>query len=220
MRKDTMKFLFYGVMGGILLCPLSGCFQKTVKVDPAEMTAVVEDTVGGKSSPGKAAGPETAPIAKVDSSTINEAAGPAESLESPFSGQDGSSSMSGVGLGATEVVKGSRTNVGLLPVYFDFDKAIIRPDQVERIAANALFLKNNPGVKVRIEGNSDCRGSNEYNLALGERRAMGAKRYLVNLGIIDGRVSVLSYGEERPVNPGNDETAWAENRRGDFVVIP
>lgn len=220
MRKDTMKFLFYGVMGGVLLCPLSGCFQKTVKVDPAEMTAVVEDTVGGKSSAGKLAGTETSPTAKVDSSTLSEGAGPAESLESPLPGQDGSSPLSGVGLGAAEVVKGSRTNVGLLPVYFDFDKAIIRPDQVERIAANALFLKNAPGVKVRIEGNSDSRGTNEYNLALGERRAMGAKRYLVNLGIIDSRVSVLSYGEERPVNPGNNEAAWAENRRGDFVVIP
>lgn len=221
MRKETMKFIFYAVMSFLLLSPLAGCFQKSVKVDPAEMTAIVEDTVGGKSSQGsKSSGIETASTSKVVSLPHNEAAGPAESLESPLSGQDGAPSMSGVGVGAAEVIKGSRTNVGLLPVYFDFDKAIIRQDQVERITANALFLKNNPGLMVRIEGNCDSRGTNEYNVALGERRAMGVKRYLVTLGVADARVSVLSYGEERPVNPGNNEIAWAENRRGDFVVIP
>ncbi|NTV15486.1 MAG: peptidoglycan-associated lipoprotein Pal [Desulfobulbaceae bacterium] len=126
--------------------------------------------------------------------------------------------MSGAGLDGAGVVPGSRTDLGFLPVYFDFDKAIIRPDQVERIAANAHYLKENPAFKVRIEGNCDERGTNEYNLALGERRAMSAMKYLVNLGVADTRVTVLSYGEERPVNLGHDEPAWTENRRGDFVI--
>ncbi len=221
MRNDTMKFLLASVLGGLLVLPLSGCGQKTVKVDQADETAKVEDTgsaqAGGKSTAGS---PETE-SPKVLTEAINEGAGAAESLETPPAGQSGApgmSEMSGMA-GAGELVEGSRTDVGLMPVYFDFDKSLVRPDQVERIETNALFLKNNPGIKVRIEGNCDERGTNEYNMALGERRAMGAMKYLVNLGIADSRLGTLSYGEERPLNPGHDEAAWLENRRGDFVIV-
>ncbi len=219
MRKDR-KMLgvvwLLSIFAGLIL---SGCFQKTVKVSPAEETAVVEDTISAKPlTDNKGGKGETATSAKMDSSPINEGAGPAESLETPVAGQGGTPAMSGEGLGAAGVLPGSRTDLGLLPIYFDFDKSLVRQDQIERLASNARYLKDNAKIKVRIEGNCDARGTNEYNLALGERRAMGAKKYLVNLGIADSRVSVLSYGEERPVNLGNDESAWAENRRGDFVV--
>lgn len=221
MRKDTMRIALAAVLTGFMVLPLVGCGQKTVKVDQAEETAKVEDTVSAKSSGAQKAGTETAESTKVESSAINEGAGGVESLETPPPGQGGVPELSGQGglAEAAAVVEGSRTNVGLLPIYFDFDKSIVRPDQVERIGANALFLKGNPEVKVRIEGNCDGRGTNEYNMALGERRAMGAMKYLLNLGIADSRLSTLSYGEERPLNPGNDEAAWAENRRGDFVIV-
>jgi len=215
MRKDTMKFVFALLLAGMVVMPLGGCAKKSVKVDQAEETAKVEDTVGAQSSSKPQTAPETAVTAKVEPVAINEGAGNVESLETPPPGSAGVSAVSEV----TEVVGGSRTNVGLLPIYFDFDKSIVRPDQVERIETNALFLKGNPEVKVRIEGNCDERGTNEYNMALGERRAMGAMKYLVNLGIVDSRLSTLSYGEERPLNPGNNEVAWAENRRGDFVIV-
>lgn len=112
-----------------------------------------------------------------------------------------------------------RTSVGLLPLYFDFDKSMIRSDQVTRVEQNADFLKANPGVRVRIEGNCDERGTNEYNMALGQRRAMSGQQYMVNLGIAASRMDTISYGEERSLNFGHDELSWSQNRRDDFVIV-
>lgn len=112
-----------------------------------------------------------------------------------------------------------RTSEGMLPVYFDFDSSDIRKDQVPRIEANADFLTNNSDTAIRIEGNTDPRGTNEYNMALGERRALSAKKYLVNLGISDSRLSTISFGEERLLMHGHDELSWAQNRRADFVIV-
>jgi peptidoglycan-associated lipoprotein len=111
-----------------------------------------------------------------------------------------------------------RTSEGLLPVYFDFDKSDIRSDQEGRMRINSDFMKENPAFTVRIEGNTDPRGSNEYNMALGERRALSAKKYMTNLGIDEARLDTISYGEERLLMFGNDELSWAQNRRADFVI--
>lgn len=112
-----------------------------------------------------------------------------------------------------------RTSEGMLPVYFDFDSSDVRKDQVPRIEANADFLKENGDAVIRVEGNTDPRGTNEYNMALGERRALSAKKYLVNLGISDSRLSTISFGEERLLMHGHDELSWAQNRRADFVIV-
>ncbi len=130
------------------------------------------------------------------------AAGPVESLDSKP-------------LGISE----GRTTAGMLPVYFDFDSSDIRKDQVSRIQVNADFINKNPKYEIRIEGNCDPRGTNEYNMALGERRALASKKYLVNLGVSEARLSTVSYGEERLLVQGEDETSWAQNRRDDFVVV-
>ncbi len=112
-----------------------------------------------------------------------------------------------------------RTSEGMLPVYFDFDSSDVRKDQVPRVEANAEFLTANSDTSVRIEGNTDPRGTNEYNMALGERRALSAKKYLVNLGISESRLSTISFGEERLLMHGHDELSWAQNRRADFVIV-
>ena len=104
-------------------------------------------------------------------------------------------------------------------VYFDYDQADLRADALEQLKKNAAWLKSNPAYRVRIEGNCDERGTVEYNLALGERRAVAAKNYLVKAGIDAGRLETISYGEEHPVDPGHDEAAWAKNRRDDFTII-
>jgi len=117
-----------------------------------------------------------------------------------------------------DVLEG-RTSAPLLPVYFDFDKSNIREDQRSRIEKNAAYLKENMAVNVRIEGNCDERGTDEYNMALGERRALSAKKYLMNLGINADRMHTLSYGEEKPLLRGHDEYSWAQNRRDDFVLV-
>lgn len=112
-----------------------------------------------------------------------------------------------------------RTSGPMLPVYFDFDDSSIRADQVERVETNADFLKKNPAVKIRIEGNCDPRGTKEYNLALGERRAQSAKKYLVNLGVDAAQLNTVSWGEEKLLLYGHDELSWAQNRRDDFVIV-
>ncbi len=111
-----------------------------------------------------------------------------------------------------------RTSAPLLPVYFDFDKSDIRADQVSRIEKNAEYLQRTTGVSIVIEGNCDERGTNEYNMALGERRALAAKKYLVNLGVDANRLTTISFGEEKPLLFGHDEMSWAQNRRDDFVI--
>lgn len=110
-----------------------------------------------------------------------------------------------------------RDATGLRVINFDFDKATLREDARRALDYNAEILRANPGWRIQIEGHCDERGTNEYNLALGERRAKAAKDYLVRLGIDAARISMISYGEERPVALGHDEESWARNRRAEFV---
>lgn len=109
-------------------------------------------------------------------------------------------------------------NNAVKTIYFDFDKYNIRPDQVATMQQNASWLKANPNVNIIVEGNTDEIGTNEYNMALGERRAKSGKDYLVNLGVSENRISTVSYGEERPANPGHNPAAYAQNRRDDFAI--
>jgi peptidoglycan-associated lipoprotein len=103
-------------------------------------------------------------------------------------------------------------------VFFDFDQASIRDDQKAALNENVAWLKQNSRAKVTVEGHCDERGANEYNLALGERRAKAVKDYLVAAGVAADRVATVSYGEERPFVLGHDESAWKWNRRGHFTV--
>ena len=104
-------------------------------------------------------------------------------------------------------------------VYFEFDKADVRSDMRTVLQRNAEWLRRHPRVKVSVEGNCDERGTEEYNMALGQRRAEAVKSYLVSLGIASNRLSTISYGEERPADPGHDESAWAKNRRVEFSIV-
>ena len=103
-------------------------------------------------------------------------------------------------------------------VYFDFDKYVIKPESKEALQKNAQWLQDNKDYKVRVEGNCDERGTNEYNMALGQRRADAAAKYLTDLGIARDRVSTVSYGEEKPICSEQTEACWGKNRRDDFVV--
>jgi peptidoglycan-associated lipoprotein len=107
----------------------------------------------------------------------------------------------------------------LKDIHFDFDKYDIRPGDAETLKENAALLMNYPKVKIQVEGHCDERGTNEYNLALGERRANAAKKYLLSLGISTDRISSISYGEEKPLDAGHNEEAWSKNRRGHFVIL-
>jgi peptidoglycan-associated lipoprotein len=110
------------------------------------------------------------------------------------------------------------TTKGLKAIHFDYDKSIIREDAKAVMTANAKWLKANPKAKVKIEGNCDERGTKEYNLALGQRRAASAKKYLTDMGVSGRRISLISYGKEKPTCTESNETCWQKNRRDDFVA--
>lgn len=111
-----------------------------------------------------------------------------------------------------------RSTAPLLPIYFDFDRDAIRDDQVDNLKKNGNYLLENPAVRIMIAGNCDERGTAEYNMGLGERRAINAKRFLVQMGIAEDRIRTVSFGDEMPLFPGSDEWSWARNRRDDFVI--
>ena len=118
-------------------------------------------------------------------------------------------------LSITEINEG-----GLLQtIYFDYDQSEIRPDQRAKLQANAQFLRDNTNFRLVIAGHCDERGTRDYNMALGERRASGTMQYLVSLGIPRNRIDIISYGEENPAASGATESAWAQNRRAHFQAV-
>ena len=104
-------------------------------------------------------------------------------------------------------------------IYFDFDSFALSNEARKSLADNTDYLRKRAVAKLRIEGNCDERGSAEYNIALGEKRAEAAKKYLVSMGIPADRLTTISYGKEKPADPGHDESAWAKNRRDDFTIL-
>lgn len=103
-------------------------------------------------------------------------------------------------------------------VYFDYDSAELKSEALTTLRENAAFLRENPGLRVQIEGHCDERGTFEYNLALGERRAQSVRKFLVKEGVEPSRLYTISYGEERPARVGHDESAWRWNRRAEFRI--
>ncbi len=103
-------------------------------------------------------------------------------------------------------------------VHFPFDSSTLTEETRRSLQRNVEFLRNNPNIEVQVEGHCDERGGVQYNLALGERRAKAVRDYLVAMGISSNRISTISFGKERPIAFGHDETAWRQNRRANFVV--
>jgi peptidoglycan-associated lipoprotein len=117
-----------------------------------------------------------------------------------------------------EVIEAPKEVYPLEDIHFAFDDYSLTDTAKAILDKNAAWMKNNPDSKVLIEGNCDERGTIEYNLALGERRANSAKKYLVNLGVKESQLSTISYGKEKPLDPGHNEEAWAKNRRDHFAI--
>lgn len=124
--------------------------------------------------------------------------------------------------GANEGQETQGPSEGLLAkhtIYFDFDSSEIKGEGTDIVSAHAKYLSMHPNMHVRLEGNTDERGSREYNIGLGERRAQAVRRALLLQGASDAQISTVSYGAERPVDAGHDEAAWAKNRRVDIVYL-
>ena len=151
--------------------------------------------------------PETAPAAK-EEPTVEQKAGPAKEEAMPAAREREE---------ARE--RAATAAAGLQPIYFDFDRSFVRDDAKAAMKVNAEWLKANPKVKIRIEGNCDERGTKEYNQALGQRRASSAKKYLTDMGISAKRILLISYGKEKSVCSEPTEGCWQKNRRGDFIAV-
>jgi len=145
--------------------------------------------------------------------------------KSATSSQSGASTSGASGSGVSGSQMGSSGNplrdpsniLSKRSVYFDFDSYVVRDEFKPLVEAHAKYLQSNRNARMTIQGNADERGSHEYNLALGQRRADAVKRMMTLIGATDGQVETVSFGKEKPRNQGHDEVAWAENRRDDMV---
>ncbi len=190
MRAYSCGFLFVLLTGFVL----AGCAKKEViKTEEPVVPAVV----AAPAPPPVPEPPRPAPPEPAKSEPVPEQIVPAEPLQKPATAETAQTSLENI--------------------YFDFDKSDLRDPDREILNRNAAILLKAPKSNVQIEGHCDERGSAEYNLALGERRASSAMNYLISLGVPAGRLSIISYGKEKPIDPGHDENAWAKNRRAQFV---
>ncbi len=166
-----------------------GCGKKQAPVTAAEMAVEVDEVA--ETAPPERPAPETAPAPEGD-----------------------------VWSGDLDALNAYVREHGLLQtVYFDFDRAELRTDARDRLTANARFLQERPELVVAIEGHADERGTSEYNLALGDRRAATTRSYLASLGVTPDRARTVSYGEERPECTDSREACWWKNRRAQFVIV-
>jgi peptidoglycan-associated lipoprotein len=185
------------------------------------LVAVALTACGGKKPepPAPAAGPNADSLAaaqKAHDDSVAAAQAEAERLAREEAERRQRTADSLAALGRTsEAVK----TILATMVHFDFDKSIIRPGDAAVLDQKVAILQANPALRIRISGHCDERGSDEYNLALGNRRATSAKQYLTSHGIDASRIETASYGEERPIAPGHDEAAWAQNRRDEFEIL-
>lgn len=178
---------------------------------------------------------ELAEVAKVEAErAVESGCKPGEGAAGGVTGATGDGArLDGRQLSESEVaaeLQGTKTGEGALgegllvkglkPVYFNFDDATLSAEAQQIATENAEWLKDRPTVKIQLEGHTDERGTSEYNLALGERRAKSVRDHMVRLGVDAARIKIISYGEETPAAQGAGEEAWKQNRRAEFVVQP
>lgn len=202
MKTRTGKYLLLTALVGSLMLVGSGCSKKSVI--PPESTAGVSGSAGASSSyPAAQNGGYSEDSLPIEG-TLDDTAGAGAGYAGAEQSDEYKRSQ-------------GRTSQGLKPIFFDFDSASVRPNMVETMLDNAQYLKQVNSYVV-VEGNTDERGTNEYNLALGERRAQNTRQYLIDLGISSNRIRTITYGEEKPLFEGSDEEAYQYNRRADFII--
>ena len=209
MKKKLYTNIFISTLIGSVLFIGSGCSQKSNVIPPSATNQ--SDTYDGPAIP-----------------PAEGNSGSAEYSEDnlPLEGfLDDNTQAGSNGNGTDEIERSTeylisqgRSSIEFKPVYFSFDQTLIQPSMQQVIVANAQYIMDNPAISVVIEGNTDERGTNEYNMALGERRALNVEKYLVSLGIEKNRVRTVSFGEENPLFPEQNEDAYYYNRRADFQI--
>jgi peptidoglycan-associated lipoprotein len=166
----------------------------------------------------KSAPPAETPVTAAPSFESTPAK-PAEKVEETTGFKESQPESEGVKESSSSLVEKLNAQGILKRIHFDFDKYDLRQDAIRTLGDDASVMKQYTQFKVRIEGHCDERGTVEYNLALGEKRARAARDYLVSLGTPAHKLSIISYGKERPIDPGHNEEAWGANRRDEFVFL-
>jgi peptidoglycan-associated lipoprotein len=198
MRKKIFGLVLILCFGGLLA---GGCAKKEVvrSEEPVSPSQIAPPSVPPSVSP--------APVEPTQPQVQPSTETPKETTVTPETPKED-----------TTQPAASRLQNELQKIYFNFDSAALSDEARHALQKDAeLISKNN--LKIRIEGNCDERGADDYNMALGERRAKAARDYLVNLGVPGDHLSTISYGEEKPAEPGHDEASWAKNRRDEFVIV-
>jgi len=157
-----------------------------------------------------------AACATQSSNETDSAPAPAPSASSP-SASAAPATRSGPSGSFAATSRGGNVMPQARSVYYEYDKSEIKPDSAKLVDAHAQYLRQHPEIKVKVEGNADERGSSEYNLALGQRRADAVMKRMTILGVPGDRIETVSFGKEKPKAAGHDETSWSENRRSDIV---
>ncbi len=207
MRKPEYAVRVLSLVVAVLMVLFAGCAKQAVRSE------------SGAPAPGAAGGPAGGPAegtapGGIAAETITPEPGSAAARAGEPSARSSAAEtrMAAAGIAATEEKKSPFGDI-----HFDFNKSFIRDEDKPALAAIADRIRKNHG-KFLIEGHCDERGTSEYNMALGERRAESARAYLVSLGVPKGALSTVSFGKEKPVDSGHNESAWAKNRRAHFVV--
>jgi peptidoglycan-associated lipoprotein len=199
MSRKNCSILIIALCVGLAMLLASGCAKKSIKQDPSVRSA--EELAAEKAR--LEAERELARVREEEAKRREQ-----EAFEKSLAAK------------RTPGIEGEVYESKLLKrIHFDFDRYIIRESDAQILKENAAVLTKFPAVKIQIEGHCDVRGTNEYNLALGERRAHSAREYLLSLGVPADRISIISYGEERPLENGQSEEAWSKNRRADFIIV-
>jgi peptidoglycan-associated lipoprotein len=193
-KKVFLSIVLMFMVSGLVFT--ASCAKKPVSAEPSS-TVAQDDGAAAKAAADKARAEEMARQKAIEEARLKDEALKAEEAAR---------------------LAGARSRFENQDIHFDFDSSELSPMAMALLKEKAAWLDQNPKVGIVIEGHCDERGTTEYNLALGERRAMSAQQFLLNLGVSAGRITIISFGEERPLDPGSDETAWAKNRRAHFVI--
>ncbi len=205
MKTKSTTLLLTAITGSLILLLGSGCGKKEVMTPDTTMSDSIDSgtPISYPQADGGGYSEESLPIeGSLDDTSVTSAT----AMDDMAEPSDEYKKLHG------------RSTEGLYPIYFNFDQATIRPDMVVNMERNSEYIRQIPNARVVIEGNTDERGTNEYNIALAERRAQNTKQYLIDLGTDAARIRTVSYGEEKPLFLGQDEISYAHNRRADFTL--
>jgi peptidoglycan-associated lipoprotein len=207
MKRNLVVFSLFVVVLGLGLILTVGCAKKVVKETAEEKTATVQKEAAAAAQPAETEEQRLAREKAMKEAAMKEAALKEEQERERALAAQKEKEAAAAAIAAA-----------FADLRFDFDKFDLKPEARETLKKAAAYMLAGKDVTVVIEGNCDERGTVEYNLALGEKRALSAMKFLVDLGVDKGRIKTISYGKERPLDPGHTEEAWAKNRRDHFVV--